>query len=112
MQLSEILGLRVCGPGSEPVGTVVDIRLTSSMSDEDPSTPTVLGLVISPRTRSSYLGYERSDADRPRLLAAILRWRHRSTFVASWADVARVDPQQIILRAGYTRYSPVLRDPD
>jgi hypothetical protein len=112
MQLSEILGLPVRDAGSEPVGTVVDVRLTTSMRDEEPTTPTVLGLVISPRTQSSYLGYERSDVNRPRLLAAMLRWRHRGAFVASWADVARVDPQLVTLRAGYTRYSPVLRDPD
>ena len=30
------------------------------------------------RTRSSYLGYERTDADHPRMLAALLRWRHRA----------------------------------
>ena len=71
---------------------------------------TVLGLVISPRTRSWYLGYERSEAEAPKTLAALLRWRHRGTFVAGWDDVARLATEHVTLRPGYTRYSPVLRD--
>ena len=55
--------------------------------DDNPDPPTLLGLVISPRTRCSYLGYERSDARRPAVLAALLRWRHRGTFLALWDDV-------------------------
>jgi hypothetical protein len=58
----------------------------------------VLGLVISPRTKSSFLGYERCDANAPMVLAAFLRWRHRGTFLAAWEDVARVNPDQIQLR--------------
>jgi hypothetical protein len=68
--------------------------------------------VISPRTKSSYLGYERSAADAPAMLAALLRWRHRGTFLAGWDDVARVGSDLVKLRSGYTRYSPVLRDAD
>ena len=70
----------------------------------------MLGLVISPRTRSWYLGYERSEAEAPKTLAALLRWRHRGTFVAGWDDVARLATEHVTLRPGYTRYSPVLRD--
>jgi hypothetical protein len=60
----------------------------------------------------SYLGYERSDSNQPRLLAALMRWRHRGTFLAAWEDVARVGTGEFILRPGYTRYSAVLRDTD
>ena len=70
----------------------------------------VLGLVISPRTRSWYLGYERSEAEAPKTLAVLLRWRHRGTFLAGWEDVARLATDHVTLRPGYTRYSPVLRD--
>jgi hypothetical protein len=111
MLLSKLLGLRVIDAGSHPVGTVVDIRLTIAGDPErNPPTPRVLGLVVSPRTRSSYLGYERAGADAPALLAALLRWRHRGTFLAAWDDVARVGTDLVRLRSGYTRYSPVLRD--
>src|SRR6185437_11759645 len=76
MLLSKLLGLRVIDAGQHPVGTVIDVRLTIAGDPEhNPPTPSVLGLVISPRTRSSFLGYERSDADAPVILAALLRWR-------------------------------------
>src|SRR5215218_4220842 len=91
MQLSKVLGLRVVDAGSHPVGTVVDVRLVvSGDPHDDPPTPRVLGLIISPHTRSSYLGYERSGANAPLIVAALARWRHRGTFLAAWEDVARV----------------------
>jgi sporulation protein YlmC with PRC-barrel domain len=105
MQLSRLLGLRVIDAAQHPVGTVVDVRL--SLTGQRPQ---VLGLVISPRTRSSFLGYERSGARAPMMLAALMRWRHRGTFLAAWDDVARVGSDLIRLRSGYTRYSAVLRD--
>jgi sporulation protein YlmC with PRC-barrel domain len=112
MQLSRLLGLPVIDAGSHPVGTVVDVRLVIAGDPSDqPPTPRVVGLVISPRTRSSYLGYERTNANAPLMLAMLARWRHRGTFVAAWEDVARVDQDRITLRAGYTRYSAALREP-
>lgn len=113
MQLSKLLGLRVIDAAQHPVGTVVDIRLALSGDPEhDPSPPRVFGLVISPRTKSSYLGYERFEANSPVMVAAVLRWRHRGTFLAAWDDVARVGSDLVKLRPGYTRYSPVLRNAD
>jgi len=113
MLLSKLLGLRVVDAGSHPVGTVVDVRLTIAGDPEhDPPKPRVLGLVVSPRTRSSFLGYERATADAPVMIAALLRWRHRGTFVAAWDEVSRVGSDVVRLRPGYTRYSPVLRDAD
>jgi len=46
------------------------------------------------------------------MLAALLRWRHRGTFLAAWDDVALVGSDLVRLRAGYNRYSPVLREAD
>jgi hypothetical protein len=110
MQLSELLGCTVRDAGSHEVGTVVDVRLSVAGDlDDSPSAPTLFGLVISPRTRSSYLGYERSEARRPMALAAWLRWRHRGTFLALWEDIGGIEPPVIRLRAGFRRYSPILR---
>jgi hypothetical protein len=110
MQLSRLLGSRVVDAGSHPVGTVVDVRLLiAGDRTHNPPTPRVLGLVISPRTKSSFLGFERSGATEPRVLAALLRWRHRGTFLAAWEDVALVGTDRIKLRPGYSRYSAVLR---
>jgi sporulation protein YlmC with PRC-barrel domain len=113
MQLSRLLGLQVIDAGSHPVGTVVDVRLTVARDlEQNPPVPRVVGLVISPRTRSSFLGYERSDATAPVMLAALLRWRHRGTFLAAWEDVARIGSDQVKLRSGYTRYSATLASSD
>jgi len=46
------------------------------------------------------------------MLASLLRWWHRGTFLAAWEDVARVGSDLVKLRAGYTRQSAVLREPD
>jgi len=111
MQLSRFLGVRVIDAAQHPVGTIVDVRLVMTGDPQrSPAAPRVLGLVISPHTKSSFLGYERSRADAPVMLAALLRWWHRGTFLAAWEDVARVESDQVKLRAGYTRYSAVLRD--
>jgi hypothetical protein len=113
MQLSELLGLDVVDATAQRVGTVVDVRLAVDGDlDDGPDPPTLFGLVISPRTHSSYLGYERSDARRPAVLAAVLRWRHRGTFLILWDDVARIDVESVLLRTGSRRYSPILRDDD
>jgi sporulation protein YlmC with PRC-barrel domain len=109
MQLSRFLGLRVVDAAGHRVGTVVDVRLSISGDlQHDPSTPRVVGLIVSPRTKSSFLGYERSSATAPTMLAALLRYRHRGTFLAGWEDIARVGADRIFLRPQYTRYSAVL----
>lgn len=110
MQLSRFLGLEVIDAGSHFVGTVIDVRLAMAGDPaHNPASPRVVGLVISPRTRSSFLGYERSGAEAPVMLAAFARWRHRGTFLAAWEDVARVGTDQVTLRPNFTRYSAVLR---
>jgi sporulation protein YlmC with PRC-barrel domain len=109
MQLSRFLGLRVVDAAGHRVGTVVDVRLSISGDlQHDPSAPRIVGLIVSPRTKSSFLGYERSSATAPTMLAALLRYRHRGTFLAGWEDVARVGTDRIFLRPQYTRYSAVL----
>lgn len=110
MRLSSLLGLPAMDAAQRRVGTIIDIRLVvAGDTKRNPPPPQLLGLVISPRTRSSYLGYERSDITQPRVLAALLRWRHRGTFLVRWQDIARVGVDQVDLRPGYSRYSATLR---
>jgi hypothetical protein len=82
VRLSDMLGLQVREAAGHRVGAVVDVRLVlDGVLDDHPGMPTLFGLVISPRTRSSYLGFERSDARHSALLATLARhWRHRGTF--------------------------------
>lgn len=110
MLVSELLGHAVEDLSGHRVGTVIDVRLVIEGDlDHDPGEPHILGLVVSPRTRSSYLGYERTGVKHPVLLQKLLRWRHRGTFVCAWPDVTRVDTDRVTLRKGYARYSPLLR---
>jgi hypothetical protein len=111
MQLSSLLGCPVRDADDRRLGTVVDVRLrVSGDLDDRPAEPELHGLIVSPRTQSSYLGYERSDARGPALLAAILTWRHRGTFLALWPDVAQLASGIVTLKTGFTAYSPVLRE--
>ncbi|ABK69694.1 PRC-barrel domain-containing protein [Mycolicibacterium smegmatis] len=110
MQLSDLLGLVVTDAGHHRVGTVIDVRLTvAGSATENPPAPRLAGLVVSPHTRSSFLGYERTGINAPAVIAAIARWRHRGTFVVEWADIARIGVDRVILRGGFERHSPGLR---
>ncbi|WP_448629191.1 hypothetical protein [Cellulomonas soli] len=65
---------------------------------------------MSPRTGSSFLGYERSDVRAPAPLAHLLRWRHRGSFLVAWHDVAGVvlagEDHGVDLVPDYQRFSP------
>ncbi|HEY0248852.1 MAG TPA: PRC-barrel domain-containing protein [Gryllotalpicola sp.] len=112
MRLSELIGLEVRTAEGETLGRVVDARL---VLDGPPSghgtgalaAPRLHGLLVSPRSRDSFLGYERTDVDRPALLARLLRRRQRGTALVLWRDVAAVG-ETIGLRPGAQRYSPQL----
>ncbi|OMC33030.1 hypothetical protein A5740_12265 [Mycobacterium sp. GA-1841] len=110
MQLSNLLGLRVVDAGHHRVGTVIDVRLRiEDTSDDHLPCPEIVGLVVSPRTGSSYLGYERTGINAPALIAGIASWRHRGTFLAAWQDVARIGSDGVTLRVGYRRHPAALR---
>lgn len=109
MQLSDLLGLAVLDAGHHRVGTVIDVRLTVAGSvTDDPPAPRLEGLVVSPHTRSSYLGYERTGINAPAMIAAIARRRHRGTFVVRWGDIARVGGDHVTLRSGFERHPAAL----
>jgi sporulation protein YlmC with PRC-barrel domain len=111
MQLSDLLGLPVCDSDGTTLGALIDVRLSvSGDMDDRPNPPKVFGIIVSPHSSSSYLGYERRRVDSPRVLASLLRWRHRGTFLALWSDVDDVDRRRVTLRRGATKYSPVLNE--
>jgi sporulation protein YlmC with PRC-barrel domain len=104
MQLSELLGVTAVDAQGDRVGTVIDVRL--QLPDERRDVPELLGLIISPHTASSYLGYERTGARAPWMLSALARWRHRGTFLAEWPDIGQVDHDRITLRPNFIRHDP------
>ncbi|MFC4629781.1 PRC-barrel domain containing protein [Promicromonospora alba] len=119
MIASDLLDVPVLDDAGTHLGWVVDLRF---VLDGSPSTSLagarLHGLVVSPRTRTSFLGFERSDVRHPWPVAQLLRWLHRGTFLVHWPDVARVpasqddhtdrDSRAVTLRAGHRRYEPGL----
>jgi hypothetical protein len=65
MLLTDLLGVAILDAHSQRVGTVGDVRLAAPHDAHQQTMTQLLGVIVSPRTRSSYLGYERSDADAP-----------------------------------------------
>ncbi|GAA2074934.1 hypothetical protein GCM10009840_05870 [Pseudolysinimonas kribbensis] len=104
MILSDLMRNDVLDPSGDRIGRVIDIRLRLE-GVQDPSVARVVGLVVSPRSAASFLGYERSDLTRPVLLAGLLRWMHRGSFLVPWSDVLRIDSREVRLRPGYRRES-------
>nr|WP_206025717.1 PRC-barrel domain containing protein [Rhodococcus sp. 14C212] len=103
--MSEIVGARVREADGRRVGVVVDVRFVQSARGE----LRLEALLVSPRSSGSFLGYERTDENRPALIARYLRRRHRGAFLVRWRDVRRVGDGRVELRQGYSRWSPVLR---
>jgi sporulation protein YlmC with PRC-barrel domain len=108
MILSDLLGLDVFDAGGTKVGRVIDMRFRL---DEVPASGSALpqarlsGFLVSPRSRSSYLGYERKDLNAPWLVAKLEEWWHRGSFLVDWADVDSVGDDGVRLRPGYRRRS-------
>lgn len=112
MLLSDLLDTPVLDGDGRRVGYVVDARF---VLDGLPG-PALAGarlhaLLVSPRTGTSFLGYERTDVDTPWPVARWLRWLHRGTFAARWTDVVAVDDEGVHLRAGAPRYRAGLPGP-
>jgi hypothetical protein len=109
MILGDLLGTPVHDPGGLRLGRVADARFTI---DGPPGQllagASLLGLVVSPHSASSFLGYERTGLARPWPVAHLLRWRHRGSFLVLWADIDIIGTDSVRLREGFTPYSPVL----
>lgn len=108
MLLSDLLDTPVHALSGAPLGYVVDVRLVldGPLDGGLLVQPRVHGLLVSPRTGTSFLGYERTDVRSPALLAHWLRWRHRGTFLVHWEDVATASADAVTLTDGYRRWSP------
>ncbi|WP_431837942.1 PRC-barrel domain-containing protein [Cellulomonas sp. Y8] len=118
MILSDLLDAPVRAADGTPLGWVVDARFVLDGPVDPPgagggvlAVPRLHGLLVSPRTSTSFLGYERTDVRAPWPVAHWLRRRHRGTFLAHWADVASVDADGVALVAGARRYDPALPGP-
>jgi hypothetical protein len=129
VNVGDLLDRRVVDAGGAPVGYVTDVRLTLEVLDEGTAdagrdaplahttrarvhvgSAVVLGLVVSPRTGASMLGYERTGVRAPWPLPQVVRRRHRGTFLVRWEDVVRVDDGTVHLAEGYVEHDAALAD--
>ena len=105
MILTELLAAEVYG--EQRLGHVTDVRFVlGSGSTDQPMPPARLhGLIVSPHTKSSPLGFERTEIRSPWPIAQLEHWLHRDSFLVLWVDIAGILPGRIQLRRGFTRYS-------
>ncbi len=106
MFLGDLIGKPVLQAG-EKVGYVVDVRLFVPDRSEGQvvGTPVVHGVVVCPRRTGSFVGYERTEASEPRLLAAFFEWRGRGSFLALWPDLLEWGDSGVELKPDATRWS-------
>lgn len=112
MILGDLLDAPVTGPDGSRLGYVVDVRLVlDGPIDGLLAAPRLHGLLVSPRTATSFLGYERTGVRSPALVARWFAWRHRGTFLVRWEDVDSVAPGAVRVAEGFRRFSPALPGP-
>ena len=109
MILGDLLGHRVLDADGARLGTVIDVRFVIDGSPHAPLADARLyGLIVSPRTSSSYWGYERTTANAPAVIARFLAWRHRGTFLVPWSSVALIDDEVVHLARDHEELDPAL----
>lgn len=96
MILSDLLDSRVLDCAAEPVGWVLDVRFV-----EDGDRMRLESLIVGPHRRMPFLGYERTSMDRPRLFAVLFRRMHAGSLIVPWAEVDRIDANQVRLRRDF-----------
>ncbi|MDQ1582342.1 MAG: hypothetical protein QOF36_396 [Microbacteriaceae bacterium] len=110
MILNDLLDLPVRSSSGELLGVVVDARFTLDGTPHQLlNSPRLQGLIVSPRTHSSFMGYERSGVNSPALIARWFSRRARGTFLVLWRDLASIGGDAVHLRDRAVLYSPRLR---
>lgn len=106
MILNDVLGTDVLDSDGLRVGEVSDVRFAvDAAPGQLMSKARLVGIIVSPRTASSFLGFERFNLTQPWPVAQLLRWRHKGSFLVLWEDIAMMEPNAVKLRPGYTPYA-------
>lgn len=105
MILSDLLGCRVLEPDGTSLGRVVDARFRRGPARRSHEGELeLIALIVSPRSRLSFYGYERGRVNRPVVIDAILRRLHKGSRIVPWECVARIADGEV--RLGVT--APVI----
>ncbi len=98
MILSDLLGSTVRAPSGDVLGSVVDVRFRrGARRGAEEGDLELIALIVSPRSGTSFYGYERGTVNRPAVVAGIIRWIHRGSRIVPWECVSRVDRDVIHL---------------
>ena len=104
MLLSDLFGKPVRAPRGGELGRVVDVRFRRTpRRGRREGELELIALIVSPHSRLSYYGYERGAVQGPAVIAAIVRWLHRDSWIVPWEFVARVDQDAVVLAAAAPR---------
>ncbi|GAB4098464.1 PRC-barrel domain containing protein [Sinomonas halotolerans] len=120
MLLTDLLGSQVRDPEARLLGVVSDVRFALDTAPGSTVAPLLadarlVGIIVSPRTSASFLGFERQGLTQPWPIAQLLRRWHRGSFLVLWGDFSLVDGGEgkagVALRPGYTAYEATLMGP-
>jgi hypothetical protein len=113
MILSDLIDQPVRSADGELLGFVVDARFSlDGTRHQLLNSPRLVGLVVSPRSHSSFMGYERTGVRAPAIIARWFAWRARGTFLVLWKDLAAITDSGVHLRRTATHYSARLAGHD
>jgi sporulation protein YlmC with PRC-barrel domain len=109
MILSDLLANQVLDADGEKLGKVIDARFVLE-GNENPSQARLLGLIVSPRSSTSFLGYERTAMSKPVIVNKLLTWMHRGSFLVLWDDIEMISEKTVMLRPGFHKEPSSLPD--
>ncbi|MGO4588032.1 PRC-barrel domain-containing protein [Paenarthrobacter sp. 2TAF44] len=105
MILNDVLGTRVVDSNGELLGQISDARFALDATPTQPlSRARLVGIIVSPRTATSFLGFERQGMTQPWPVAQFMRWWHRGSFLVLWEDIAMMGSQEVVLRPDFVAY--------
>ncbi len=98
MLLSDLLGSVVVQQDGRRLGEIVDVRFRrGARHGRGEGELELVALIVSPRSRLSFYGYERGAVERPALVARVIEWLHRGSRVIPLECVARVETDRVVL---------------
>jgi hypothetical protein len=104
MILSDILDRPVFDETGTKIGFAVDVRFVLDGAPTQLLAGALLHqILVSPRTSSSFLGYERTGISSPWPLGKLLERRHRGSYFVGWKDVAKFGSDGVHLRPGFEK---------
>lgn len=104
MILSDVLNRAVVDADGAKLGYAVDVRFVVSGTPSQLLADAVLdSVLVSPRTHTTFFGYERTGVVSPWPIGRLLERRHRGSFFVAWDDIAMLGSDAVHLRAGFTR---------